>query len=448
VRKLNSLYPNQMQKASATILFFAAVLLISCLPKKESSNLEQPESIEEAVYTSNRLDTLSRFGQAISGLSTRELPHIDKTNFDSFIDEDDLVNLDIQALKLAEVYPGIQTENSSFQCMYGYRLDLSPNFYTVVITVKIGDYQLETILINYDLKGKIIAHFPVAYEEIAEKMTQKGSRISDTKITTQLITWDLIKEIEEKNYLILRDGTLVEESSKKLSEVIEEYTLVLSVLQELNLDPLAVKSDLIRSKSSPNEINESILMIPEIVEEGEGYFTLNSHIVLTNPHTGEITHRFFEPAASNQWISDAIELQEISVDTDPYHVTDELRAFGTRVTYRGMSSVNPYTSEALSLYIKSGDRLQKILSNYPISTANGEWNGDCAGVFYDTKSIFLLSEQKTQGFYDLQVKSKVTETINEKDENGDCVEIEKISNQTSVLKYNGKEYLQSPVKQD
>ncbi|MEB2782452.1 hypothetical protein U3A58_18830 [Algoriphagus sp. C2-6-M1] len=438
---------NQMQKSATSILILGLILLISCYQKKESGNAEQRVLIEDAASAIHTKDNLSRFQQYLSGLKTRNLPHIDRTNFDSFIDEDDLVEIDEHALKLEEIYPEIQNKNSKYYVIYAYRLTLSTNFYTAVVTVRIGAHELETTLINYDLKGKIIARLPIAYEEIAEEMTQQGSRISENKITTQLITWDLIKEIEEKEFRILPDGMIEEVSAKKLSEVIEEYPLVLSVLENLNLDPLAVKSDLIRTKALPHEINEFILLIPEIVDEEEQYIKLNSHVLLTNPHTGAITHSFFESAATNQWVSDAIELQDISLDTAPYRVSDKLRAFGIRVSYRGMSRVNPYNNETLSLFIKAGDHLKKILSNFPISTFTGEWNGDCDGEFLDTKSIFILSNEQTHGYYDLLVKRMLTQTRNQEDEDGECDSTEKISNLTTTLTFNGQEYLQSPVKQ-
>jgi hypothetical protein len=45
------------------------------------------------------------------------------------------------------------------------------------------------------------------------------------------------------------------------------------------------------------------------------------------------------------------------------------RAFGIRVKYSGSSRPNPYNSETISLFIKSGIILKKVLINYETVSA-------------------------------------------------------------------------------
>lgn len=56
-------------------------------------------------------------------------------------------------------------------------------FHTVVITIKKGDNEMESRLINYDLDGNIIDSKVMAYDEIAEGMSMTNSKIERGKIT-------------------------------------------------------------------------------------------------------------------------------------------------------------------------------------------------------------------------------------------------------------------------
>lgn len=65
----------------------------------------------------------------------------------------------------------------------------SKNFYSVVLTVKKGENEIETSLVNYDLEGNIIDLLIVAYDEIAESFFKKQSKIDKDKITVKSIEW-------------------------------------------------------------------------------------------------------------------------------------------------------------------------------------------------------------------------------------------------------------------
>jgi hypothetical protein len=419
-------------------------LLISCnqkpKEKKEPELVEQEESVVHLEPVVDHGETTLGSKEAMALIKVKQVPQIDTTNFDRFIDEDDISEIDAQALGIEGIYPDFHDEGSKYRAMDSYRLELSPNFHTVVVTYRKGDHEMESTLINYDLEGNIIDHQLVAYDEIAESMSRVESRISENKITVHHIFWAEKKEIEQKEYSIHGDGIIEEMDSRTLSDTLADYTLVLSILDELRLHPLTVKMDLVTSKAMPQYPGDKIVVIPEIVDEGEHYFELNSHIVIANAHTGEITHTFFESAKTNQWVSDAITLKEIKIDTAAYHVTENNRAFGIRVYYYGMSHANPYENETLSLFVESGQSLQKVLNNYSVMEYGGEWDTDCLGEFQRTEKLLILSEEQTNGWFDFLVKNKITETINEEDESGECISKETTSTKTSRLKFNGEEY--------
>ncbi len=415
-------------------IFILISLLVSYSFGQEKQDEKQVEGAIEQVE--KPID----FKDVINALKERKLPVVDTTNFDDFIDVADFKSIDSHALKIETIYPDFYQEKSKYKAVSSYKVTLSQNFYTVVVTYKLGEYEMESTLINYDLKGNVIDYQRIVYDEIAEGLTQIKSRISERAITSHHTSWDLVKKIEVQEFVINFDGTIDRINSKRLNDTLSNFALVLSILKELGLDPLLVKTDLITSKTNPQTPNEVIIVIPEIVNEEEEYFELNSHIVIADNRSGKIIQKFFESSQTNDWYSDALQLREITLDTAPYRVTDDIRAFGVRVRYVGMSKVNPYESETLSLFVKSADRLKKILDKYAVMDAFGEWDGNCFGEFTDTKNTLIMSNQKSNGFFNIMIKSKVTETKNEANKNGECDAKVITTNQKSILKFNGKEY--------
>jgi len=415
-------------------IFILISLLVSYSFGQEKQDEKQVEGAIEQVE--KPID----FKDVINALKERKLPVVDTTNFDDFIDVADFKSIDSHALKIETIYPDFYQEKSKYKAVSSYKVTLSQNFYTVVVTYKLGEYEMESNLINYDLKGNVIDYQRIVYDEIAEGLTQIKSRISERAITSHHTSWDLVKKIEVQEFVINFDGTIDRINSKRLNDTLSNFALVLSILKELGIDPLLVKTDLIASKTNPQTPNEVIIVIPEIVNEEEEYFELNSHIVIADNRSGKIIQKFFESSQTNDWYSDALQLREITLDTAPYRVTDDIRAFGVRVRYVGMSKVNPYESETLSLFVKSADRLKKILDKYAVMDAFGEWDGNCFGEFRDTKNTLIMSNQKSNGFFNILIKSKVTETKNEVNKNGECDAKVITTNQKSILKFNGKEY--------
>lgn len=108
-----------------------------------------------------------------------------------------------------------------------------------------------------------------------------------------------------------------------------------------------------------------------------------------------------------------------------------------------MSKPNPYSNRTISLFVKSGDTLKKALHNYDVEDYGGEWDTQCAGESTSVKNTFIMSEEKTNAYFDIIVKSKVLESKTFVDENGECDEESKTSSKTTVLQFNGKEYVKN-----
>lgn len=217
---------------------------------------------------------------------------------------------------------------------------------------------------------------------------------------------------------------------------------IASITTQLKLDKSKIKPELLTYKAVPNHPDEYIVIIPEIANDDadEIHFELNSHILIVNKKSGNIENRYFESAKTNNWYSDAIRLESISIDTAPFLLTDTIRAFGVRLYYYGSSKPNPYAAKTLSLFIKQGKTLKPVLKDLTVYKYNGEWDTNCAGEFMDEKSILIMSKHKTNGFYNIRVKTSGTHSETKKDKNEECVSIDKASKQTKTLKFQDGQY--------
>jgi len=206
------------------------ILFMSCVKKKEQKKVtpvkvqDTVELIEVKKSVPITVDT-NTFLEEINKTKARELPIFEKTNFDSFIEPEDYKDVNIKAFKLLELYPNFYKDTHGFRAIAAYRISISENFYSVVVTIQKGDNEMESRLINYDLDGNIIDSKVVAYDEIAEGMSMIHSKIEQDIITIDNILWIDEKEVQTELFKIKISGKIellkteetFEEANKKNS---------------------------------------------------------------------------------------------------------------------------------------------------------------------------------------------------------------------------------------
>ncbi|MRT92811.1 hypothetical protein [Ancylomarina sp. 16SWW S1-10-2] len=215
--------------------------------------------------------------------------------------------------------------------------------------------------------------------------------------------------------------------------------LTSKVCKNLDLNIEDCYLSLVSEKAMPNDPSKSIIVLPKVVEKEFDYFILDSYVLIVESTTGKIISKYFESHKTNNWTSDAIKLESIKIDTAPYMLNKSTRAFGIRVSYSGSSRVNPYSEETLTLFIEKEETIFPVLNKYSVALFNGEWDGVCTGSFKDQEKIVIVAKEKSNGFTNILVKNKITETTNVA-EADDCIEKEKIRTVKEVLKYDGKVY--------
>lgn len=217
--------------------------------------------------------------------------------------------------------------------------------------------------------------------------------------------------------------------------------LFAAVLKQLGLQSSDVNEQLYREKILPYNTTNTLMLLPkyrvnDTDSQGHTYLELDAYIVIAENSTGKILQKFVEEEA---WVSDALVLTEITLDTGLYKLDDNNRAFGIRVSFTGSSAPNPYNYTDFSLFLIQNNKIHKILNNYKIDTFFGEWDTRCTGNFEEVTGVLTMDKSKSKGFNNLIVKNNTVKTTGYNTADG-CEEKNKVLVSTRKLKYNGKEY--------
>ncbi|MEZ4859019.1 MAG: hypothetical protein R2781_09435 [Flavobacteriaceae bacterium] len=424
--------------------FLVTLWLFSCKqhPNSVTESLPAEDAVEIATETemaaegdSHYFDKMHQFKEAFFELPSKLVPFEETSSFKSFTDKDSFKPLDAEAFSLPKIYENWYREDYHFQAISGYRLQLSEDFYTAVVTVIINDDTMQSILINYTKEGVPIDSELVAYDEKGENSITNFSKIEKHKIT-YFYTVATEENLPYKNTALIKI-----DSNGEMEEMGTEEIFYDLVAEAFNI-PLEKRiAKLNRFKPLPNSHNEAIVVVPEIAEGNpEEDFSLNTHIAIVAIQNQDITHRYFESFKTNGWLSDAIMLDGIEIDTAPYTVTENNRAFGVKLLFTGSSRANPYYSEVLSLFIKKETHLQKILHHFTVEEYSGELDGPCIGTSFSEKKTLAMEKEKTNGFFNISVRNSLGKTIDFEDENGECQSKDTTSQEISLLKFDGTQY--------
>jgi len=213
--------------------------------------------------------------------------------------------------------------------------------------------------------------------------------------------------------------------------------LTIKVMDNLGIHLEDCEGSLFAEKVLPYDKNLTVIVIPKIGQHKEGMFTLDSYVVVVNNKTERIKHKYFESYKTSGWESDAVFISDLTIDTARYLVQENTRAFGVILHTRNMSHPNPYASNYISLFIPKGNKLQNILKNFEIYSYGGETDMECLAELYYQRKILILSNNITNGFFDIEVKVSNTIHISKGE---DCEATKTSSNAKQVLKFSDGTY--------
>ncbi|MCC2944865.1 hypothetical protein [Citrobacter portucalensis] len=151
----------------------------------------------------------------------------------------------------------------------------------------------------------------------------------------------------------------------------------------------------------------------------------------------DVKQRLHLPERMND---DAIQITGLALDTARWKVTPDQTAFGLRVTRTGSSRVNPFSEDALSLFVIENNQLRVVLNGIVLENSTGEWDGNCVGTFHDIKRTLALAPDSHNGYFDIRVNEKNVESTAYTDANEQCASKDKPGKASWVLRYDGKQY--------
>lgn len=191
-------------------LVVISTVLFSC---KDSSSKESQDSTKTDKSVDKEIsatagNTRSEQYSFLSEYLDKPLPLIDSTNFNNIkatkeltVQQTELLHLDkILGENYSDVIQSIQIS---------YRLNLSDNFSTIVMSYELGEHELLSTLINYDDDFKPIAWKEIAYDEIAEGLIRKqGNLYKDSIIVGRINYFDEVPDTTFTRFKIGENGSI------------------------------------------------------------------------------------------------------------------------------------------------------------------------------------------------------------------------------------------------
>lgn len=196
-------------------------LIISCA--NQETTLEETQKTIEVIETVSEIEETSLV-EIYNKLLLKNLPNTDTSSFDNFVETKAFSKKELQALQIEKLY----TEYSDMKIYPSYKLNISERYKSIVVITFKGDSEMESALINYTLEGEYIESIIISYDEIAESMYSKESKIEGQFITIFEIVWEEEKQTTETKYHILPyygEFSLVEFSGKSNLRLSEKIAL-------------------------------------------------------------------------------------------------------------------------------------------------------------------------------------------------------------------------------
>lgn len=225
-----------MRDIKITILLFLTFGFIAC-----NSNVKKENNKKEIVET--KLNSQKYFSKIWQNFPLKSTPLIDTTNFDNIKEIKEFNTEEIKILKLNKVYPEIEKESSNFKVYPSYKLELSDQYYTLILNIYKGEHELESVLVNYSKDEKITSYKVISYDEIAEGWSRKHSEINNNVITIIDEFYGDNKKINTTKFHINRNGEINQIKTKFNSNLKPEKLILLNQIYTDTIEFLAYNDD-------------------------------------------------------------------------------------------------------------------------------------------------------------------------------------------------------------
>lgn len=242
-----------MKSKLLIVFLISSLVFVACNSNVKNKNINSQkvdiekltENLTEKIISPNKLSEIWQ------SLPLKQLPIIDTTSFDNINDNKVFNAEQLKSLQIEAIYPNFYEENTHFKVSPSYKINLSKEFYTIVINVFKGEHELETVLINYDSSNENLIDFKIiAYDEIAESISKKKSKIEKESITISDEFYLEETKIEVSKFHINRNG--------ELNPIKTEFTSVIRPKKDILLNKVYV--DTIQFSSYNDDYDYKLLL--------------------------------------------------------------------------------------------------------------------------------------------------------------------------------------------
>lgn len=186
---------------------------------------------------------------------------------------------------------------------------------------------------------------------------------------------------------------------------LSEEELVMKALEELEISGSEVASRLITSRDFGSE---TLLVIPVISKQDQRLIYFDAHLAVVENTSGRVISRY---SGKQDWYSDAVTLSKIEIEPTVYRLNGSNPAYGLKINYAGQSRPFPYYATELSLYIRDGKKLKRVLKDHRFSYLNGETDTHCNGEFVTHSKTLRIMDSKTKGYADLEFTDSIEKSV-------------------------------------
>ncbi|MDR5734626.1 hypothetical protein QCE47_20150 [Caballeronia sp. LZ025] len=134
----------------------------------------------------------------------------------------------------------------------------------------------------------------------------------------------------------------------------------------------------------------------------------DAELVVADSASGAVIAHFYQRDAI---VEQGMAFTDIALDTARYDISPAIRAFGVRVSYRGLSRVAPSGEISLRLYVLENETLRPVLDGLAVEQANGEWDDRCEGFYDSTKRTIATGPAGREGYASLKVTEKTVRSV-------------------------------------
>jgi hypothetical protein len=217
-----------MKNKILLIFLISCNVFIGCNSKVKNENIASEKEII-IENSDGKVDSPDKLSEIWQNLPLKQLPVNDANSFDNIKVNKEFNAQQLKSLQIDAIYPNFYEENSHFKISPSYKIQLSEEFYTIVINVFKGEHELETILINYDSSNEsLIAFKRIAYDEIAEGQSRKYATIEKTNITIIDEFYGDTKQVKTTKFHINKNGEFNPIKTEFTSELKENKPVLLN----------------------------------------------------------------------------------------------------------------------------------------------------------------------------------------------------------------------------